>query len=695
MYYGSATPTSEPSSPWNDYTQSFGAGFMAAGQISSSAGVTADWILNTSAQWGTVALILSPGVPSVPSLISPANAGYADVSSGLAFEGGYNAAGGDDQNAYAMRIKVSGGSYNYWNAGTNALQSGIVWNSDSVIPGGTFGPTLPNTAISNGNVYNWSLASQDATSGLQGPFATDSTFTAQAGPTVTVTAPTGTLTDTGQPAIQWTPSPASGASQISYQIVVESGTYGTTPGSGTQQWVSGIVASTATSVAIGTPLMSGTYRAFVQIAETGGQTSSWAYTTFTLVVDTPGVPIVTATASTDTNGCPIITVAVQGLDNYLTANDSSFEGGGTGSVGTWTAGASSAIAASETEAKDGTWSLRFTCSSGSGTVLASSAKYAAVAGTAYTFMGSVRAGATARSCSLQASWYNGATLLSTSTLQTANDSSGAWTALSGTATAPASTTEVVVTLSIASVASTTEYHYLDQVGLFPSGATAWVVGGWAGPANGALTSTIITRSDGLQVRNASLANPLAIPSVGQLVTIDDYEAGVTYTYSAVVQVASAPLTGTNGTSGNVTLTTTGWWVFDPTAPSGAVTVTVTALEVVQIEQSAVHIPIGQSDETTFPTVMSSGFTGLDGTATIQAFSAATYASVIALALSAKTLLLTSPFGDLFYIRLGPQPGGMSSGISNKVRDTTMLASTPAHPMRTMALSWIAQPRPAV
>ena len=89
----------------------------------------------------------------------------------------------------------------------------------------------------------------------------------------------------------------------------------------------------------------------------------------------------------------------------------------------------------------------------------------------------------------------------------------------------------------------------------------------------------------------------------------------------------------------MTLTTTGWSVFDPTAPSRAVTVTVTALEVVQIEQSAVHIPIGQSDETTFPTVMSSGFTGLDGTATIQAFSAATYASVIALALSAKTLLL--------------------------------------------------------
>ena len=124
--------------------------------------------------------------------------------------------------AYAMRIKTSSGAYSYWNAATNALQSSIVWNADTVLPNASFGPTLPASAVSNGNIYNWSLACQDAVSGGQGSFAVDYTFTAQAPPTVSVTAPTGTVSTTTQPTVQWTATTAPGTIQVSYGIIVES-----------------------------------------------------------------------------------------------------------------------------------------------------------------------------------------------------------------------------------------------------------------------------------------------------------------------------------------------------------------------------------------------------------------------------------------------------------------------------------------
>src|SRR5207237_3596432 len=111
------------------------------------------------------------------------------------------------------------------------------------------------------------------------PFATAFVLHAQVAPTVVVNNPTGAQT-ISKPTISWTPTLAGGTSQTAYRAVVynaaQYGAGGFTPGSGASVWDSGVVASAATSVVIPTMLSVGTFRAYVQITETGAETSAWA-----------------------------------------------------------------------------------------------------------------------------------------------------------------------------------------------------------------------------------------------------------------------------------------------------------------------------------------------------------------------------------------------------------------------------------
>jgi hypothetical protein len=131
------------------------------------------------------------------------------------------------------------------------------------------------------------MASQDQ-NGI-GAYSADNTATAQAGPAVTVTSPSG-LISTGQPSISWTTAFPSSAQQTSYQVLIynqsqytASGfTIGTTPA----LFDTGVVAASTTfSVSLlGSDIYltdNVAYRAYVQITETGGQTSNWVYSSFT------------------------------------------------------------------------------------------------------------------------------------------------------------------------------------------------------------------------------------------------------------------------------------------------------------------------------------------------------------------------------------------------------------------------------
>jgi hypothetical protein len=252
--------------------------------------------------------------PASPTLTFPTNGEYYDGFSGTPFQATFNSTDGANLNAYAFRIRTlpqgatPGTAYQYWNG--SGLVSTIQWVSASAVPGASFGFTYVTNL--NGSAYAWSFAAQEAASSLQGPFAADFTLVGSAVPTVTVTAPTGTVT-TSTPTISWTEVLAGGL-QTYYQVIVETGAYSIAPGSGTQQWNSGVVASTALSVVMGSPTPAATAaRAFVQVTQTGGQQSTWEYHDYTGPASPPAAPTVTAAAGTDgVTGCPLIAVTITG-----------------------------------------------------------------------------------------------------------------------------------------------------------------------------------------------------------------------------------------------------------------------------------------------------------------------------------------------------------------------------------------------
>lgn len=699
-----------PGSPWTNVPNTAIGTLLVAYQVATASPATATWLVSGgvgSPYSNALGLVLVPSLPTpaTPTLLSPANASIFDVSSGVAFEATYNAAGGDAMNAYAMRVKLAGGTYNYWNAGTSALQSSIVWTSDSVLAGQSFTVTLPSAALSDGNIYNWSLACQDAVSGGQGPFAVDFTFTAQTSPSVTVSAPSGTIGVTTQPTAQWTPTTAPGASQVTYSIIVESGTFGSTPGSGTQVWASGTVTSALNSAQIGTPLLTGTsYRAFVMISQTGGQTSPWAFTTFTISVDTPSTPVITATPGTDPiTGYPINILTVQGLDNYLSAQDSSFEAAGIGTA----VGTNCTPTRVNTQALDGTKSLLITPTA-AGNASVQLGPYPCNPGDQINAFAAFRASTNARTCTVAIKWV-GASGTITSAGHT--DSTSAWTqatpttappaGLIATGTAPSGATGYDVILTIDSTTGSGDTHFVDCVAAKPvvagtTGDTTWSIGGFVG-----LSTAVITRSDNVFLRLASVANPLPIPSDGQLATIYDYEAvpGVAYTYSGYVQQASVPLQSAPAVSAAATVPTgLGWWELNPlmgtaTTNPSAVNAQMITWTPIQTEQSTANQVINQ----VHMNVVANAMMAQDFNGSAEIFSDAVYSAFNALLISQATIFISSPWGpiDSGYFRIGPQSGGMSSGTGNTAKNTTLQPSVFGAGHRTVAITAIAQPRPQV
>jgi hypothetical protein len=258
--------------------------------------------------------------PLAPTNVTPSASAHIDVTVPQIFTATYNAADSWPMSAYALRIKISGGAYAYWNATTQALQPTPAWNPLTVPLGGTFSVTLPAYTLRNGLSYAFSFAAQESGANVDGPFASDVAFTAQAAPVVTVTAPGPVAVGTATPTVSWTEVLAPGTSQTGYEIVVESGSYatgpGAAPGSGTQVYNSGVVSSAALSAATGTLPQPGLYCAFVQVTETGSEVSAWGSSVFVCEASAPPTPTwVSATAGNDpTTGTPRVTLVISTAD---------------------------------------------------------------------------------------------------------------------------------------------------------------------------------------------------------------------------------------------------------------------------------------------------------------------------------------------------------------------------------------------
>ena len=123
-------------------------------------------------------------------------------------------------------------------------------------------------------------------------------------PTVTVSAPTGTITSSAAPDVTWAYADTDNETQAYYQIKVfsaaEYGAGGFDPAVSTATWDSGEIASSDQTAVIGTLLRPATYRTYVRVAKSINGSPFWsdfAYSGFVISFTAPTIPTMVASWS--------------------------------------------------------------------------------------------------------------------------------------------------------------------------------------------------------------------------------------------------------------------------------------------------------------------------------------------------------------------------------------------------------------
>lgn len=217
----------------------------------------------------------------------------------------------------------------------------------------------------------------------------------------------------------------------------------------------------------------------------------------------------------------------------------------------------------------------------------------------------------------------------------------------------------------------------------------WSRGGLVGS-----TVAAILRSDGQYVRGAYASAPAAIPTPSQTLVVYDYEVtpGVAYTYTVVVSAtlsANAVISSAaSAASNSVTTTATTWWLINPLTKT-AISMFVTAHSTAPTEKSTAHFTIGQN----LPTIVASTMGGDDGSFTVQTVTAAEFQALKTVMSSQAVQWMMNPLGDGLYVRVGPQPGGMSSGMGNQTRQSSSVMSSVNNPVKTTQVTYNQVARP--
>lgn len=324
-------------------------------------------------------------------------------------------------------------------------------------------------------------------------------------PVVSAVTPSGTISITNTPTIGWAYTDPESDPQERLRVkVFDAATIagvGFNPETSTATVDSGEVFSGTPSWNIPTPLAAGvTYTAYVKVSDagSGGRYSTWvAGSTFIiaaqagLLFDAPAVPtVVSATPDPTLNR---VALALAGIDNELTRNQSSME---TGIAGWWpvvnvaatypqrqtTAGGflHGIAAGIIRSAAAGTLTFRNVSAL---TVAALQAEAVRVVpGQVRTALGSFKsAAATGRTVSLMVTYYDASAAVvgSTTTGSSVTILTSGWVQASVQATVPATAVYEVLVISIVGAAAASEDFYFDQMDSGPGTSTVWTRGGFA------------------------------------------------------------------------------------------------------------------------------------------------------------------------------------------------------------------------
>jgi hypothetical protein len=318
--------------------------------------------------------------------------------------------------------------------------------------------------------------------------------------------------------------------QSAYEIkIFDSVTYGATgfsPDTSTPVLGTGIVQSDNKGQTLeGDLANSTTYRAYVRVASLANGANyfgAWAYNTFSLSIDAPASPTVSAIFDSSAGA---VAITIFGRTNMLSANQADIETDTTG----WILLANCAIARSTAQHASGTASLTLTASGagdmtamttvGTAFPVSPSANFSAIA----SFM----AGTTGRSCYVGIRWLDsvGATIADVYGTAVADTNAG-FTTPTVTALAPVGAVSAQVLVKVAS-AGASEVHYVDKIA-FHSGTTpVWTRGGFS-----LFTFQVERTQDG--VNYTALRSSPVTASTAQIAIVNDYEApiGATVTYRA-------------------------------------------------------------------------------------------------------------------------------------------------------------------